>query len=293
MPIRDFIVLLTGLIRRLTREVNRRNIADFAGSSSYFIFISIIPMLILLINLLPFTNLTKENLMTAISEFTPPMVAPFLDQLVTEAYDNSPGLISIAALVMIWTGSNGMMSLMRGFNAIWDFEERRTYLLQRAVAALYTIIILLAVIVMLMMGVFGNSIRSFLAQNVPALAPLMAVLQHLRFLVTFAIVTLFFACLYTFVPTIRQRFVYQLPGALFACLVWGIFSGFFTMYVSRINSYSIYGSLGTIIICLFWLYVGMYLLLMGAFINRFFKPAFSSFFPDKGYRHHKEAPHER
>ena len=269
---------LIALSKRFMEEMKQKNIASFAGSSSYFLFMSLIPMLILASYFLPFTNLTRKDLVQALEDMTPRIIDPLTEQIVNEAYENSVGLASLAAILMIWTGATGMLSLIRGFNCIWNATEKRNYFRLRAIAGAYTVLLLLALLLMLMMAVFGNDMRTFMLEAHPELAPMVEFTHNFRFLFVYALVILFFALLYTFVPSIKLRFIYQLPGAIFAGLVWAIFSGFFTLYVSNIDAYSIYGSLGTIIICMFWMYVGLYLLLVGAFINMFFKPAFEAFY---------------
>ena len=94
----------------------------------------------------------------------------------------------------------------------------------------------------------------------------------------------FIAALYTFVPSARMKYVYQLPGAVFSAIVWYAFSWIFSVYVSFPNSYSIYGSLATPVVMMFWLYFCIYIFLIGAFINRFFHPAVKVLYDD----HHKK-----
>jgi membrane protein len=57
-------------------------------------------------------------------------------------------------------------------------------------------------------------------------------------------------------------------GSLFATAVWLIASAAFSFYVSNFAHYDkMYGSLGAVIILLFWLYISFYIVLIGAEIN--------------------------
>ncbi len=266
------------LLLRFAEQIKLKNIASFAGSSSYFLFMSLIPMIVLASYMLPYTNLTSSDLVLALENITPGVMNPLIDQIVNEAYENSLGLASIAALLMIWTGATGMLSLIRGLNCIWDVKENRNYFRLRLVAGLYTVLLLIALLLMLMMGVFGNDVKNLIVRTYPELSVIMSFLHNFRFLVIYAFVIVFFSSLYTFVPSVKLRFIYQIPGAVFAGLSWAVFSGFFTLYVNNVDAYSIYGSLGGIVISMCWMYVGIYLLLVGAFINRFFQPAYEAFY---------------
>ena len=69
----------------------------------------------------------------------------------------------------------------------------------------------------------------------------------------------------------------QLPGAVVAAVGWSVITWGFSIYVDRFNGFSAYGSLTTIIILMLWLYACMYIVMAGAFLNRYFKPAFQFF----------------
>ncbi len=68
------------------------------------------------------------------------------------------------------------------------------------------------------------------------------------------------------------HFVGAGPGAVFAAVVWSVFSWGFSIYVTYGNSYGIYGSLSIIIIVLLWMYFCMYIIMIGAYMNRYFSP---------------------
>ena len=60
----------------------------------------------------------------------------------------------------------------------------------------------------------------------------------------------------------------QIPGALVAAVGWLLFSLLFALYVDRFSNYtSLYGGLSAIVVFMLWLYVCMYILLLGGEIN--------------------------
>ena len=93
---------------------------------------------------------------------------------------------------------------------------------------------------------------------------------------------------YSFVPGRKLRFRKQLPGAAFSAVVWSIASYFFSVYIEFFNGFGAYGSLTTIVILMFWFYMMMYILLIGAHINRYFGPAYKFLFGwiDKSWKTH-------
>ena len=61
----------------------------------------------------------------------------------------------------------------------------------------------------------------------------------------------------------------------------------FSIYIDVFNGFTTYGNLTTIIILMLWLYAAMYIIMAGAYMNRYFKPAFQ-FFVGKKYIDRKE-----
>ncbi len=60
--------------RDFSRQMNKKNISAFAASTTFFLFLSFIPMLVLLCSIIPYTSLTEANLMTFITDLTPDAV---------------------------------------------------------------------------------------------------------------------------------------------------------------------------------------------------------------------------
>ena len=95
------------------------------------------------------------------------------------------------------------------------------------------------------------------------------------------VLTVVLALMYAYVPGTKQGFRMQLPGAGLAAVRWIVMTWAFSVYEDQFNGFTAYGNLTTIIILMLWLYAGMYVILAGAFMNRYFKPAFQFFIGKK------------
>jgi membrane protein len=272
------------LARDFSIKMQNKNIAAYAGSCAYFFIISIVPLLILLSSLLPYTALTEEDLIRAFTVITPGFAGPIVIRLIDEAYEQSVAVFSVSALVTIWAGALGMMSIIRGLNSINDTKERRNYFHLRFIAALYTVAMIVIMMVMLLFMVFENLVRSIAASYFPRIWFLTSLSSVFKFFVVIALASLAFALIYTYVPSARLKFVYQLPGAVFSAVVWYIFSWLFSLYVDMSGYFSIYGSIATWLIMMVWLYFCIYIFLIGAFINGYFHPAVKVLYDD----HHQK-----
>lgn len=276
---------LIALARDFTNRMQKKNMAAFAGSTAFFFILSLIPLLILLSSIIPYTSLTETDLLRVMKELTPDFADDIIARLIGEAYQESVAVFSISALVTIWSGALGMLALIRGLNIIYDVDERRNYFYLRFIAALYTLAMIAILLIMLAIMVFGEFVKQLIQNVYPHVWKFASFFVSFKFLVVIVIATLLFALIYTFVPSAKMKYIYQLPGAVFSAVVWYVFSWLFSVYVGTTNAYSsIYGSLATPVIMMFWLYFCIYIFLIGAFINRFFHPAVKVLYDD----HHKK-----
>lgn len=266
------------ILRDFNWQMTRKNISAFASSTSFFLFLSMIPLLMALCAILPYTRLTEENLLMAITKFTPDAMNGLVVSVVSDVYARSAGTITIFAIVTIWSASKAMLALIRGLNAVNDFEERRNYFVLRFIACIYTVIILAATILALLVMVFGNVIVNLLLADIPPLHILVQFVMRFRFLFSWAILTFVFALIYAYVPSNKLRFKGQVPGAAFSAIMWGAASYAFSIYVDHFNGFGTYGGLTTVVIMMLWFYLLMYILMIGAHINRYFGPVYKFLF---------------
>ena len=260
------------ILRDFSAQMKKQNISAFAASTAFFLVLSIVPMLILICTIIPYTPLTEENLVRAVTEITPDRLDSLVEGLIAELYEKSAGILSVAAITTLWSAGKGVLALMRGLNAIGGVEEDRNYFVVRLVASLYTVVMLVVLILSLFIMVFGNQLVELLLYRVPQLQILVSFLMNFRFLLVWAILTLLFSAVYAYVPNEKLAFGEQVPGAAFAAVVWSVFSWGFSLYVERTESYSIYGSLSLIVIVMVWMYFCMYIIMIGAYLNRYFRP---------------------
>lgn len=253
-------------------KMKKKNIAAYAASTAFFFFLSLVPMLMVICTVLPYTPLTEENLVTAVTDVTPEAVDSLATELIEEVYRKSAGALSIAIIATIWSAGKGVLALMRGLNAINDVEEKRNYLSIRMIASFYTVVMLVVMILFLFVMVFGNQLVNLVLHRVPQMQYLVSLYMEFRFLVVWVLLTLLFAAVYAYVPDKKIKFKEQIPGASFTAVVWSAFSWGFSLYISRSGAYSIYGSMSIIIIVMIWMYLGMYIVMIGAYINRYFEP---------------------
>ena len=258
-------------------HMNRKNISAFAASTAFFLFVSLIPILVLLCAIIPYTTLTKANLMTFLTDITPDMVDSLVISIIEDVYAKSAGVISIAAITILWSASKGMLALIRGMNEINDVEENRNYFVLRGIASFYTIMLLVVILLSLVVMVFGNALVNGIIRTIPQTEHFFDFLLHFRLLFSLLVMIVGFSMMYAYIPNKKLKFMYQIPGAVFSAVLWNVFSWAFSVYVGNINDFSTYGNLATIVIIMIWMYMCIYIILIGAYLNRYFEPVYQYF----------------
>ena len=258
-------------VRDFSEKMKKKDISTYAASTAFFFFLSVVPMLIMICTIIPYTPLTEENLVELVTDFLPDQIDPLAESLISEVYDKSAGILSIALIATIWSAAKGVMALMRGLNSVNGVEEKRNYFVLRIIASFYTIVMLVVVILSLFVMVFGDQLVTLALHRIPQLQRVVSFVMNFRFLFVWAVLSVLFAAVYAYVPDKKLAFKEQIPGAVFSAVGWSVFSWAFSYYVTYGNSYGIYGSLSIIIIVLLWMYFCMYIILIGAYLNQYFE----------------------
>lgn len=276
------------IVRKFTAEINKCHVSAYAASAAFFMFLSLIPMLLLICSILPYTPVTEADLMEVMAEILPTSLVPLAINTVADVYDKSPAIISLSAVATIWSAGKGMLAIIRGLNAIQGQTKPQNYFVQRFRASIYTVILVIVILVSLIIGVFGSAIGNVLEQKLEGISLFSPLFSNLRLIIVLAVLVLFFTALFTWIPNGRQEWKTQIVGASFVSLAWSVFSYVFSIYVNRFTGNSIYGNMTTVVILMLWFYFAFYLLFLGALISKFFEPATEYLLVRAGEKHKKK-----
>jgi membrane protein len=260
-------------VMRFWDECRSDNVTAYAAQSAYFTLLSLIPFLLFFGALLKYTPVSLEFLVKGVNLVLPDYIAGFLVSIIKETYASSVGILSIAGIAAIWSAAKGIQYLTNGLNMMYDLEETRSWLRLRFWAIIYTFIMIFSIVLMLVLLVFGRTLQNWLVNYVPAVASVTKVLLKLKSLIGIGGLTFIFALFYWAFPNRKGRggsritYLRQLPGAFICALAWYLFSFGVSIYVDYFHGFSGYGSLTTIALIMFWLYICMYILLVCAEVN--------------------------
>lgn len=252
------------------KRIGEYQVPVYAANASFFILLSIFPAMMLLIGLLQYTPITPSQLSELLSDVAPTALLPLLDYMTQELFAvNSVALLSVSAVTALWSASRGVYSLFKGLNTVYHVRETRNYFLLRLRCALYTVLLLVALLLTLGLQLLGKRLLLFLERiHFPGVSLLVSAL-HAKHLVVVLGLTVLFCLIFLFFPNRRSRLRDVFPGAFAAAVAWVTFSALFSYYAARFGNYSLYyGSLSVIALAMLWLYCCISILFYCGILNR-------------------------
>ena len=259
-------------VKRFTMKIlldwGERNVGTYASSMVFFFILAVIPLLILILQLLPYLGLTRFELLDFLSQLIPEGGNGLVARIVTEAYRTSRSVVTFSALTLFWSAARGTMALRTSLNNIYNEKERRSYPVLCLISLGYTAAIILIFAGMLFL-IFAGPVSNYLAGAIPEIFNDPVTIEMWDKVLLFLLMVLVITLVYTFIPAGKRTFVLQIPGAVLVTVIWAVFTSLFSIYMNGYNTYTMfYGSLGVIALMIFWLYWCFYILLIGAFFNR-------------------------
>ncbi len=257
---------------KLWNKYREDEITVYAAPASFFMVLAFFPFIMLLLTLIQFIpQVNKSDLLTILVRIMPDMLDALVISIVDDLYVKSPGtILSITALLALWSAARGMMSIEQGLNRIYGAPKRRNYIMRRLICSFYTFAFVVVCIVSLVLLVFGTTIQNMFIRWFPIIGAFAQKLISFRALLAMALFLVCFVGLYTILPMKKQNPWNQIPGAIFTAAGWLLFSYLFSIYFNNFSNYSyMYGSLTAIVLLMLWLYFCICIMFFGAEINCF------------------------
>ena len=266
-----------GLLRRTAVAAYQDNCFGIAKGAAYSSLLAFFPVLASLAAIL--VRVRAEAVSRVLSRFLFQVIPPGTEELVQYQFtvkgQRPVWLIVVAALVSVWAASGAMMSLMEGFQAAYRLPSGRPFVKQRSMAVLLVFIAALPAVgasALILFGVWTE--RAVLGWL--GLAPegdeirtgVILISRLLRYAVAFGTTVLVTGLMYYYGPNRRLTFRRVWPGAFLATALWLLTTSVFAWYVRNIANYNVvYGSIGTVIALLVWMYLMAVIALFGCEYN--------------------------
>ncbi len=251
-------------ISLMYRQTNSRL---FASSVAFFVFLAIFPSILLVFSIIPFTPLTQSGVLLFLKKVLPEALDTITVNIIGQLYGNSPAIVSVTSVLLIWSSAKGVQGVKSGLNAINGDAEMSNFIMLRLRAILYGIIFSATLVVSVAVVVFLNYIWDMIQMYFDFQFVWVEYLINLRFLIQWILYAFVLTFVYAWVPDKKSRPRKQWKGALFTGTTWTLFNWAFNYYLSNWSSFNIYGSMATVVILLIWIYTLSFLFMYGGIIN--------------------------
>ena len=239
---------------------------------AYYWLISIFPLLMIVVNILPYFQIPISNFLLTIKEFLPDTIYEVVAKIAREVLTQpSTGLLSFAILSALWTFSKSMDFLQKAFNKAYGVAKNRGIISHQLMSLLVSFGLQILFALALFLSMFGHMLLDFLKSHWQVEGSILSYLQDFTGPLIYALLFAILIMLYYFLPNVKvTRIRYILPGSAFVVLtivsLLNIFSVYFNNYVNYLVDVRFFSSI-IVVVMMFWFILIAKILIIGAVIN--------------------------
>ena len=265
-----FIRLLTDLVHRYLSH----GVAQDSAALTYYLIFALFPLITLVVSLLssnivaafaPSSDTLLQEILALLPDDIQNILAQYINYL---AITPSRTLIGFSTVFAIYAPMRAAGALLLSVRKAYNLNPPTRFFIHQFKTLLYTVCLVVVFPVSLILQAVGERALRFVTELLSLRWDFIELWNSLRFLILAVLFFLAIAFIYALAQEERRKIRDIWPGVTVALLGWMLLSVAFSFYVENAANYSLlYGSLGTIIILLLWLYLTASVLIMGAEFN--------------------------
>ena len=243
-----------------------------AAAFSYNLFLALFPAIIFFFTIIPYIPIAgfQDNLLGMLQNFIPKKAFDAVEGTLFDIVKRPHGgLLSIGFIMAMYFSTNGIHSLIEAFNQTRHTIESRSWIRQRLISIFLVFILSSLVIVAIVLITLGPVALSFLVKHGMLRVSFSYYLIIAgKWIVSSALLFFAFSFLYYLAPAAQSRFRFISAGSTLSTVLTVLASVGFNYYVNSISRYNtLYGSIGTLIIVMVWIYFNAMIILIGFELN--------------------------
>ncbi len=258
--------------RDLLGRLQRNDASGMAAELAYRFVLAVFPFGLFLAALAGFVAVwigvdnPTDEIIAGIGDNLPAGLAETVrGELETVVGTQRPGVLSIGALLALWSATSGTMTVIKVMNRAYEVEETRSLIGRYALGIVLTIAGSIGIIAAFVTIVGGAVVTEELAEQLGATGAAWQAITFLRWPLVFVFLVLGTAVLYRVGPNMRPSWRAALVGGAVFALGWLVATFGFSLYATNVANYgATYGALGGVIVLLIWLYITGLVLILGA-----------------------------
>jgi len=243
-----------------------------ASSIAFKFFVALFPAIIFIFTLIPYIPIHgfQKTLLDTIHSSVPENFFLLINSTITDIVSrHQGGLLSLGFIMALYFASNGVLGVIIAFNNTAHSIETRKWWQQYMISIILMVILVFIVVISIAVILLGTSGMKYLVTaHILKKTVVFNLIKYGRWIVVLLMVFFGSSFLYYLAPAKRQRFRFISAGSTLATLLFIATTSGFNYYVNNFAKYNaLYGSIGTIIVILMWLYFNSISLLVGFELN--------------------------
>ena len=260
------------------RGILKGYITSRAAAISFSFFLAVFPFLIFLFTIIPFVPIAnfQQTLLALLEELMPGIAYDSVKATIIDVITRPrSGLLIFNFILSLYFSTNGVNSLIEGFNSTYHDIETRSTIRQYLVALLLVIILSLLLIISVGLITFGSTIiDEIIPVSYESSLFVFYTLLLFKWLLTVGLLLTAISFLYYLAPARHARFRFISTGSMLATLLIICTTLGFNFYVDHFSQYNaLYGSIGTLLVVMMWIYLNALSMLIGFELNASIKIA--------------------
>lgn len=245
-------------------------LSNRAGAIAFSFFMALFPFALFILNLIPYIPIEgfQDDFLEFVADGVPPNTFYAIKNIINDILHNShSGLVSSGFLLSILLMANGLNAILGGFENSKHVLVKRGFLHQYLVALgmslfmAFLLILTVAIIVVFEVAIQHLNEKDFLSEKIP-----MIVMGRYAFLILMILITT--SVLFKFGTKNQENRSFISIGSVFTTILTIISSYFFGVWVIKFSKYNeLYGSIGTLLIVMFYIWINCMILLLGFELN--------------------------
>lgn len=241
-----------------------------AAAIAFSFFMALFPFALFILNLIPYIPIAgfQDDFMDFVHQSLPPTTFDAVSKIINDILHNShSGLISTGFFMAIFLMANGVNAILGGFESSHHVTLKRKfigqYLISLALSIILALLLIITVAAIVIFEVFiqKSKIQDVLSDSIPLIE-----MGRYAFLLLMILITT--SILFKFGTKQETRRSFFSIGAVLTTILIIISSYFFGIWVVKFSKYNeLYGSIGTLLIVMFYIWINSMILLLGFELN--------------------------
>ncbi|SMD45963.1 membrane protein [Aquiflexum balticum DSM 16537] len=256
-------------------QMRKDEITERAGAMAFSFTVAMFPLLLFLLNMIPyigifFKNVTTQNILLFVAEIIPETIYQEAETTIMDIVSKPrQSLLSIGFFLALFLATNGVVSMMNAFNAVYRTKENRNFWKTRVIAISIVFVLVLAICGAVVIMIFGGSVLYKISEwEIVSSNLYYYMLTFFRFLVLLSVFLFATAYIFRFAPAVHDKWKFFSAGSLTAGVLITLGFYLFTFYLNNFATYNkLYGSIGAMIAVMLWLFITSLIILVCFEIN--------------------------